>query len=172
VPAFSSATQFYSALEEAAKVTVINAGLGERAFGTSPGKATVMATLRTYNEEVLDTIKQKCIEISKRTAETYDLSIDYEWVEPFRATVNNADANQIVKSAAQKLKYDICQKDHPFSWSEDFGHFTHEINGALFGLGVGEDHPSLHAEEYDFEDEVISTGVLMFTKIINIATTD
>ncbi len=172
VQAFSSAPQFYSPLEEAAKVTVINAGLGERAFGTSPGKARVMATLRTYNEEVLETLKQKCIEISKRTAETYGLSIDYEWVEPFRATVNDAAANQMVKSAAQKLNYDIYQKEHPFSWSEDFGQFTHEINGALFGLGVGEDHPSLHAEEYNFEDEVISTGVLMFMQIINIATTD
>lgn len=170
VQAFSSAPQFYSPLEEAAKVTVINAGLGERAFGTSPGKATVMATLRTYNQEVLATLQQKCVDISKRMAQTYELSVDYEWVEPFPATVNSGEGHQTVITAAEELGYDVYFKDHPFSWSEDFGHFTHEVGGAMFGLGIGVDHPSLHAEKYNFKDEVIPTGISMFIKIINVVT--
>lgn len=170
VQAFSSAPQFYSPLEEAAKVTVINAVLGERAFGTSPGEARVMATLRTYNEKVLEHLKKKCVEISQRTAETYELSVDYEWAEPFPATVNSREANEFIRSAADTLEYDVHQKEHPFSWSEDFGHFTGNINGAMFGLGVGKDHPALHAEEYDFKNEVITTGVSMFMQIINVVT--
>lgn len=167
VQAFSSAPQFYSPLEKAAKVTVINAALGERAFGTSPGEATVMATLRTYDEELLDNLKEKCVQIANRMAETYDLSVDHEWVEPFPSTVNNSKAVDVVTSAAQKLGHGINQKEHPFSWSEDFGHFTKEITGAMFGLGVGESHPALHAEDYDFPDDMIATGVAMFTEIIN-----
>jgi amidohydrolase len=167
VQAFSSVPQFYSPLEEAAKVTVINASLGEPAFGTSPGRATVMATLRTYNEELLNKLKEKCLRIAQRTAHTYELASDFEWVEPFPATVNTNDGYRIVESAAEKLNLDIHEKASPFSWSEDFGHFTNQINGAMFGLGAGKDHASLHAEEYDFPDDVIPTGVSMFKQIIN-----
>jgi len=167
VQAFSSAPQFYSPLEQAAKVTVINANLGERAFGTSPGEANVMATLRTYDEDVLDTMKEKCLHLAEGAAQTYDLNVDSEWVEPFPATVNTEDGNDIIKSAAGALDVEIHHKEAPFGWSEDFGHFTKEINGAMFGLGIGESHPALHAEDYDFEDEVIPTGVSMFMQIIN-----
>lgn len=167
VQALSAAPQFYSPLEKAAKVTVINANLGEQAFGTSPGQATVMATLRTYEEELLETLKEKCIRIAKQTAQTYDLAVDYEWVEDFPSTVNNVEAIQEIISAAKKQGREIHQKKHPFSWSEDFGYFTSEIKGAMFGLGAGENHPALHAEDYDFPDDIIPTGVSMFMEIIN-----
>lgn len=167
VQAFSSAPQFYTPLEEAAKVTVINAHLGERAFGTSPGEAKVMATLRTYDDELLDTLKEKCVHIAQRTAETYDLSFDHEWVEPFPATVNAEEGYNLITSAADKLDLKVHPKPSPFSWSEDFGHITNEVNGAMFGLGIGTDHAALHAEHYDFQDEVIPTGISMFMQIIN-----
>lgn len=167
VQSFSAAPQFYSPLEEAAKVTVINATLGERAFGTSPGEATVMATLRTYDEKLLEKLKKQCLRIAQKTAETYNLSFDFEWVESFPATINSAEGHSIVKSAAEKLDFDIHHKSSPFSWSEDFGHFTDQINGAMFGLGAGEDHPSLHAQAYDFPDDVIPAGISMFMQIIN-----
>jgi amidohydrolase len=166
VQAFSSAPQFYSPLEKAAKVTVINARLGERAFGTSPGKANVMATLRTYDDELLSTLKEKCEQIARRTAETYELTLDTEWVEPFPTTKNAESTVSLIEEAATKLGLDVKYKESPFSWSEDFGHFTEHIEGAMFGLGIGTDRPALHAESYDFVDEVISTGATMFMQII------
>ncbi len=167
VQAFSAAPQFYSSLEEVAKVTVINASLGERAFGTSPGEATVMATLRTHDDGLLENLKEKCVSIAERMAETYDLSVHCEWVEEFAVTRNNHRPTEQIRTAAGTLGFDVNEKEHPFSWSEDFGHFTSEISGAMFGLGIGEEHPALHAEKYDFEDEVIPTGVSMFMQIIN-----
>lgn len=167
VQAFSSVPQFYSPLEKAAKVTVINASLGERAFGTSPGDAAVMATLRTYDEQLLHHLKEKCLQIAERTAQTYQLSVDHEWVEPFPATVNTEEGTTIVTKAAETLNLEINKKNSPFSWSEDFGHFTKSINGAMFGLGAGEQQPALHSGDYDFPDEVIATGVSMFMQILN-----
>lgn len=167
IQAFSAVPQFYSPLEETAKVTVINATLGERAFGTSPAEATVMATLRTYDGELLDKLKERCFQIAQKTADTYDLSSDFEWVESFPATVNSREGYDIARAAAEKLNFDIHHKSSPFSWSEDFGHFTDQINGAMFGLGAGENHPSLHAQEYDFPDDIIPTGISMFMQIIN-----
>ena len=38
--------------------------------------------------------------------------------------------------------------------SEDFGRFGAEAPSAMFLLGAGEGHPSLHNADYDFPDEL------------------
>lgn len=167
IQAFSAAPQFQVPLEKSAKVTVIHASLGERAFGTSPGQGTVMATLRTYDDQLLAKLKDHCIQIAEGYADTFALGIDIEWVEEFPATVNNAEAVQIIQAAAGKVGSDIYHKEDPFSWSEDFGHFTNEYKGAMFGLGAGKSHSALHAQTYDFPDEIMATGISMFIEIIN-----
>lgn len=166
VEAFSAVPQFYSPLEKAAKVTVINTNLGERAFGTSPGQATVMATLRAYDQQVLEDLKEQCKKIAEHTAQTYDLSISHEWVEEFPSTVNNSETVEQVRAAADEQGLEILNKEYPFSWSEDFGHITAQIPGAMFGLGSGKEQPALHAQDYDFPDEIIPTGIAMFMQII------
>lgn len=56
--------------------------------------------------------------------------------------------------------------EKPFSWSEDFGHFSQsESGGCYFGLGSGCDHPSLHSKYYDFNDELIPMGIDLWTRI-------
>ncbi|NIT59728.1 MAG: amidohydrolase, partial [Aliifodinibius sp.] len=65
-----------------------------------------------------------------------------------------------------KIDLAINHKKEPFSWSEDFGHFTKKYKGAMFGLGAGRSHPALHAQNYDFPDEIISSGIAMFMQII------
>lgn len=167
IQSFSAVPQFQVPLEMSAKVTVIHAGVGERAFGTSPGVGTVMATLRTYDDKLLARLKDHCIQIAKGYADAFDLEIDVEWVEEFQATVNNAEAVEIIEAAADKTGSEVCYKKDPFSWSEDFGHFTGKYNGAMFGLGAGKQHPALHAQTYDFPDEIISTGISMFMQMIN-----
>lgn len=167
VQAFSAVPQFRVPLEKAAKVTVIHSSVGERAFGTSPGTGAVMATLRTYDEGLLAELKDYCIQIAKGHADIYGLEVDFEWVEPFPATHNDINSVQVIEDAANKAGYALNRKSEPFSWSEDFGHFTHHIQGAMFGLGTGKNHPALHAQTYDFPDDVIPTGVTMFMQIIN-----
>ncbi|MEL7833994.1 amidohydrolase [Fodinibius sp. Rm-B-1B1-1] len=167
IQAFSAIPQFYVPLEEAAKVTVIHANVGEEAFGTSPGEGGVMATLRTYDDALLEKLKNKCIKIVEGYAQTHNLNFEIEWVEPFAATVNSPEATKIVSSSVEQLGIDRHQKKKPFSWSEDFGHFTQQINGAMFGLGAGIEQPALHAESYDFPDDILKTGISMFMQIIN-----
>lgn len=166
IQALSGLPQFHVPLDQAGKVTVVQAHLGEEAFGTSPGYGEVMATLRTYDEELLALLKDRALEVAGGIADTYGLALDTEWVEPFPATVNDEQAVDIVRKAAAAGELDHCQKETPFGWSEDFGHFTGRFRGALFGLGSGTDQPALHAADYDFPDDLIETGVKIFTGIL------
>lgn len=164
----SSFPQFYAPLDKAAKVTVIQAHLGEKAFGTSPGKATVMATLRAYDDALIQSMKKKADSMTEAIAKTYGLKLKKGWTDIFKATSNDQKCVSLIKSAAEDNELEFVKKDVPFPWSEDFGRFTDKFSGAMFGLGAGKDHPELHAGNYDFPDEIIETGVMMFARIIEL----
>lgn len=167
IQSLSAMPQFYAPLQKAAKVTVVQSHIGEQAFGTSPGYGEVMATLRTYEDGLLDQLKDQAENLAEGIAQTYKLQLETEWVEPFPATVNSKKAINIVQSVADGNGIQMKKKKEPFSWSEDFGHFTDRYEGALFGLGSGKEQPALHAADYDFPDEIIETGVQMFAGIID-----
>lgn len=162
VSSLSAMPQFHVPPEQPAKVTVIHASLGERAFGTSPGRAEVMATLRAYDEPLLDRLLQKAEELSRGLADAYGLAIETEQVERFKVTRNHDKAVSRIADVAGKLGLEVRQKKEPFPWSEDFGHFTAHYPGALFGLGSGRDHPSLHDASYDFPDGLLEPGIRLF----------
>ncbi|WP_299821812.1 amidohydrolase [uncultured Pontibacter sp.] len=158
-------TQHQDRFSDLTLLTVIHARLGEIAFGTNPGFATVMATLRSYQQADLDLLKSLASETVKEISDKYTLAYTSSFVEEFPATVNDSGAIAAVKQAAQKLKLDVQEAVHPFKWSEDFGHFTGKYKGALFGLGAGPEQAQLHHQHYDFPDEIIPAGARLFYTI-------
>jgi amidohydrolase len=147
-------------------LTVIHAKLGEIAFGTTPGNATLMATLRTYLDKDMSTLKQMVEDHISTTCKEHNLQHSIKYVEEFPATINSNECVDIIKTAAAELGLNHQFLKNPFRWSEDFGHFTQISKAALFGIGSGINHPQLHNEDYDFPDEIISPSVNVFTQII------
>ena len=83
----------------------------------------------------------------------------------FPSSKNDKFSNVIVRKAAKELGLSVETIVFPFRWSEDFGHFLEKYPGALFGLGSGIDQPALHNPDYDFPDELIETGIRIFSNI-------
>ena len=147
-------------------VTLIHVTIGEAAFGTSPGEAVLMATLRAPTGELMEYLSESVLELVRNTSRKHRLKVRTEWTEEFPATVNSPGADSLIRSSAESLGLDVISLQKPFPWSEDFGHFTADFQGALFGLGAGSDSPPLHNPMYDFPDQLIETGVSLFMKII------
>jgi metal-dependent amidase/aminoacylase/carboxypeptidase family protein len=147
-------------------VTLIHAVIGEAAFGTSPGEAVVMATLRAPTEELMEDLSNSVLKLVRDISLENRLEFETEWTEEFPATVNSIEADSLVRSSAGSLGLDVIPLQKPFPWSEDFGHFTGKFGGALFGLGAGIDAPPLHNPAYDFPDQLIETGIILFMKMI------
>ncbi|MFH2055369.1 MAG: amidohydrolase [bacterium] len=166
IEGLSSLPQFRTALHEAAQVTVIHARLGEVAFGTSPGAAEVMATIRSRTPEVMDKLTAEAAELARNIGAAYGLTVETETTQTFPATINDPQVVEVIAEAAADLKMNVYLALVPFGWSEDFGHFTDRFRGALFGLGAGEHHPALHNPTYDFPEELIEPGMKLFTRII------
>ncbi|MFD2034328.1 amidohydrolase [Belliella marina] len=155
------------AMKKFTLITVIHARLGEVAFGTTPGEATMMATLRAYENETRELLVSYSEKLCKQIAKEYGLEISFEYTEAFAATLNHEEAWTFGNEAAKKLKLKTKHIRIPFRWSEDFGQFSIQTKTLLFGLGAGKSQPQLHENNYDFPDEIIPTGVKMFEEIIN-----
>lgn len=150
--------QHATALHETAQVTVVGLEAGGPTFGTSPASGKVMATLRAHEQDIMDRISERARSRAEGLAHMHELQCSIEWVEEFPATVNDAGLTDLVAGTAEDLSMPVEWRDHAFAWSEDFGHFTVEFPGVLFGLGSGVDQPALHAPGYDFPDALLEPG--------------
>jgi amidohydrolase len=140
-------------------ITIIYAKLGEIAFGTSPGDAIIMATLRSYDNTFIAQMKHKAKEQVERITTQYQLDFSIKWVESFPALINNKSCVELLRQTAKNLQKQIIEPSIPFSWSEDFSFYLKEIPGAYFGIGSGENHAPLHSCYYDFPDEILMPSI-------------
>jgi len=156
-----------SDLSDFALITPVFARLGEKAFGTTPGYAEVMATIRSYRNPDLDKLKHNAKQNAENIATKHGLKVDFEWVEEFSASINQSEAVAMIKNAGHENNLKYHHMAEPNRWSEDFGYFLDEYPGAIFGLGAGVDMPELHNPDYDFPEGLIPHGVHIFQSIIN-----
>ena len=167
IDALNSLPTRCAGLNAAALVTVIHARLGEVAFGTTPGYAEVMATIRAHRDEHLDNMLQTAQMVAEGTAASWGLMLETETTEHFKAITNNNEANDLIRKSAGNIGCEVFKKETPFPWSEDFGRFTETFKGALFGIGAGEKQYQLHHRQYDFPDEILENGIRIFSGIID-----
>ncbi len=146
-------------------LTVIHIRLGEIAFGTSPGEAEVMITLRSFENSDMDILTEHLEKIIYKIANEENIKAEITYTEIFPASVNSPECTEMIKQAAIKNDFDIIHMDSPCRFGEDFGFYTQKYKGGYFGIGSGIDHPSLHNPDYDFPDDIIETGINMFYSI-------
>jgi len=150
-----------------ALVTVTHAQLGRPTFGVTPGQAEILATLRADRDQVLEEIKARAETLVEKVARTHDLAVTIRWSEEFPVTRNHPEAVAAVRAAADRIGLDCAEPtESPFRWSEDFGHLLALGPGALFGLGSGREHPSLHSHCYDFNDGILAPGIALLDRIV------
>lgn len=150
-----------------ADVTVISVNAGSRAFGTSPSDANVLLTVRSPEHCMIETMKDDIRRISSEVAEDEGLKLTYHAFEYFPECRNSNLAVSMIKQAACKAGLDYINLDEPMRWSEDFSRFLMHYDGAITGIGIGEDAMPLHSSLYDFNDSVIEPAINFLFDLIS-----
>ncbi len=145
--------------------TPIHIHMGEIAYGISAGYGEVHYTLRSWKNKILNDSKLKVEEFIDQLSKEENIKITTEYLEEFRANQNNIECVRLIQEACNKedVSFNILQK--PFKWGEDFGILTENYKGALFGLGAGDNIPTLHNPDYDYPDELTPIGRNLFYNI-------
>jgi len=142
-------------------ITATHINVGTPNFGITPGSAQVYLTLRSVSDELIKLYKDEITALTQRYTK---LKTKITFHDEFPALVNTKLGFETLKEAS--MEFDFENMNAPFKWSEDFGHFTQALEGAYFGLGVGVDHYNLHHKDYDFNENVLMTGIQFYKSLI------
>lgn len=146
--------------------TIVHLCLGEKAFGTAPALAELMATFRALSDKSLAKTMQSVENSVAQIATAHKVKHQLSWEERFALTENNAEAYRILEEATQLFADQIIKAEAPFLWSEDFSYYGSKYKTAFWGIGAGENHPQLHNPDYDFPDAILETALKVNIQII------
>ena len=125
------------------------------------GHTHMEGTLRAFQDEIFDQLADgiRCAagQIAEETGCTFDLSMS----EGYPAVINPPE---LFESTARKSGADILELPQPCMIAEDFSWYQRTIPGLFFFLGVG-DTPALHANNFQFDESVLTVGADFFQKI-------
>ena len=165
-PLMAAIPQAEGAFNDFVLVTVTHLNLGEPTFGVSPGAGEIWLTLRAYQDHDLSQLKSLIRIEADRIAKGEGLEVTYTYHEAFDATINHQQEVSRIKKIAEKQGLKVGHLEAPNRWSEDFGLFLQQSQGAMFGLGSGLHQPALHNPDYDFPDALLPTGTSLFWGLI------
>lgn len=149
-------------------ITPVYTVMGQTDYGISAGYGELHFTMRTWSVESMEQLVDQLESQLQIVCERYGLRFDTAYFDYFPATINAVDANHLIRRAAGLAGLDLVEQPESFKFGEDFGWFTQQFPGAMFGLGAGRDTPVLHNAGYDFPDALIESGLAMFTSIISL----
>ncbi len=147
-------------------MTPVYATLGDLAYGISAGYGEVHFTIRSWSTDLMKIRSEEIVEFFQKTCKKHELHADISWTQVFHANINETKSVDLIRQSALQNGLSLTEREYPFRWGEDFGLFTQQYKGAMFGLGAGTDSPALHNPDYDYPDEITETGITMFYSII------
>lgn len=160
---------------DTAVISITNFNAGTGAHNVIPDTAKLTGTLRTFNNQTREHLKDSIGKIASNIAESFGASVEYEFKYVIDATINDAQAAQFCADIASSIvgADNVNANVAPCMGGEDFGGMLEKVRGAYIWMGQGEPsdpasphNQGLHTPRYDFNDEVIPLGIEYFTRIV------
>jgi len=137
-----------------------------------PGEATLVGTVRTYNEAIQQTIEDRLRHLCESVAHGFGATAQLTYKRGYPATVNTvAEANFAADVATTLVGADRVWRNMPPSMgAEDFSFMLQAKPGAYLRVGQGAingpgPHP-LHNSRYDFNDAILPLGAALHASLV------
>lgn len=149
--------------------------LTDGARNAIPTEVVIRGDTRSFTSDVQALIEGRMRKLSDGICAAHGATCTVSYTHEFEPTVNEAGATALAVAAARLT----VPEDHvdpdcpPFMASEDFGAFGRVVPScfALLGNGVevGAGGTPLHSHDYDFNDEILETGVAYYVNLARTA---
>lgn len=145
-------------------VTVINAGTTDNVI---PRTASLTGTIRTLDEAVRNAMQSRLERFVPEFAETFGAKASVDYWRGYPVTVNSEAQTGFAADVAAEIvgEANIDRSVNPSLGGEDFAYMLQARPGAYIMLGQG-DTAGLHEDGYDFNDDIIPTGVSYWVRLI------
>lgn len=146
------------------------------AYNVVPDHATILGTVRTFDDKVTDMIEEKLAQVSAHVARAFGAEAKLTFTRQYSAVVNTPACVDQVKEAVRELfGEETLHEQEPVMPSEDFADYLRTTPGAFFFIGSGDgshreaghgDGPCLlHNSSYDFNDACLPMAASVFAKV-------
>lgn len=146
------------------------------AYNVVPDHATILGTIRTFDDKVTDMIEEKLAQVSAHVACAFGAEAKLTFTRQYSAVVNTPACVDQVKEAVRELfGEETLHEQEPVMPSEDFADYLRTTPGAFFFVGSGDgshreaghgDGPCLlHNSSYDFNDACLPMAASVFAKV-------
>lgn len=122
----------------------------------------IEGTLRTFSEKMGAEAKAALREIAERRAAEAGCTVDVDFSEGYPPVVNN---EELFELASRHI--DVTELPKPLLIAEDFAFYQRHLPGVFLLLGAGTGIP-LHADTFNFDEEVLMAGLETYKKLIRI----
>ncbi|HLT79264.1 MAG TPA: M20 aminoacylase family protein [Ferrovibrio sp.] len=161
--------------QHAAVVSVGHIAAG--AYGSPnviPSQVTVRGTARSYTPEDRDLLERRLGELVQGIAAAHGCSGEYDYLRRYPPLVNAPAQTAIAVKAARATVGDalVDADAEPLTGAEDFAFMLEKKPGAYILIGNGgsiEDGSChyVHTPHYDFNDQIILTGVAYWVNLVH-----
>jgi len=147
----------------------LNAG---ETYNIIPDKGILKGSVRTFNKETKDIIKNKFQTVVDNIGEIYDAKCTLNYKENYPPTINDDEVVEKVEEILVDLKETnrINKIKHPSMGAEDFSYFLQEVPGAFIFLGTKNEEKNItwgiHNPKFNVDEDILEIAAKIYPKII------
>ena len=123
------------------------------------GHTRLEGSLRAFQDEVFFSLRAGIVSIGKDIERTTGCTVNIYMNDGYPAVINPGKLYDKVRGIAE-----FEELAAPSMITEDFSWYQKQLPGLFFFLGLG-DTPALHAEDFNFDDEVLLKGAEFFEEL-------
>jgi amidohydrolase len=134
------------------------------AHNVIPGTVILKGTVRTMEDEIRDLAERNLSLICENTARAFGASATVDYKRDYPVMTNSEKETMIAKEIGYSVTGNETVEVPPVMGAEDFSFMLNERPGAYILIGNGDSAP-VHNPNYNFDDDIISTGVAYWTQL-------
>lgn len=138
-----------------------------------PTHVEIKGDTRSYSPDVQALLEERMRTISESLCAMHSAQCEFSYTHEFAPTVNWEECVAVAVNAAKNVvgEENVDGNVQQMMISEDFGAFLQKIPGCFVFLGNGDDSDvkgniPLHNACYDFNDDILLTGVKYFAEVV------
>ena len=141
-----------------------------RAANVIPDDATMHGTMRSFHEDVRETLRRRVREVLEGTAAASGCRLDFTLYPGFPAVVNDpAAVDAVRRHAAEVVGPSHVIEPDPMAAAEDFAYFLKRVPGAFTFIGARNDAAGItaphHSPRFDIDEAALPIGAELLARV-------
>ncbi len=154
---------------DSAVISITQFHAGE-AYNVIPDRAVLSGTVRAFSPAVQGQVEAALRRLCDGVAASHGLAVEFEYRRGYPPTVNTAAEAGVCAEVVRRVAGadNLATDARPSMGAEDFAFFLQHKPGAYVwvGNGPGEGGCMLHNPNYDFNDDILPSGVAYWVELV------